>query len=475
MMEIPVFTEINILVVGDIMLDRYYSGDTRRISPEAPVPIVNVDETHFKPGGAGNVALNIRDIGGKVSLLGFVGNDQNGDELLGFLKDAGVHCNIERTDQSRTITKLRVLSRHQQLIRLDFEDGFSDLDNLSLLENYQTALVDTDVVVLSDYGKGTLTDCADFINLARQGGVSVLIDPKGSDYSRYHGATLLTPNRQEFETVVGDCKDQQHLEVKGQVLVDQLELDALLVTQGELGMTLFVAGQKAVHFHTQAREVYDVTGAGDTVISMLASSLAAGLDFTQATTLANTAAGIVVGKLGTATVKVTEIRDFVDQSESDGASILKLPELVNKVLRAQASGETIVLTNGCFDILHPGHLRYLEQAKSLGDRLIVLVNGDESVQRLKGQQRPINSVSTRMEMLSALAFVDWVVVFTGDTPEAEIDLIKPDILVKGGDYQDVSEIVGYDSVIANGGCVKTLSFSRGYSTTETIAKIQNAN
>lgn len=472
-MEIPVFTDSHILVVGDLMLDRYYSGDTRRISPEAPVPVVRVEQMQGRAGGAGNVALNIRELGGSVTVLGFIGNDDTGNELLACLTDAGVHCNVERTNEVRTITKLRVLSRHQQLIRLDFEDDFTALDSQSLLSRYEALLTNIDVVVLSDYGKGTLTDCSEYIRLARQTGISVLVDPKGTDFVRYQGATLLTPNKLEFEAVVGDCADQHQLEQKGQALLAQLALDAMLVTQGELGMTLFVAGQQALHFSTQAREVYDVTGAGDTVISSLAAALAVGLGFSHATALANVAAGIVVGKLGTATVSVDEIRYFLRQNNHNTDSMMTISELISIVQQAKSRGETIVLTNGCFDLLHPGHLRYLKQAKALGDRLIVLINDDESVRRLKGEQRPVNLLSSRMEMLSALACVDWVVAFSGDTPEAEICQIKPDILVKGGDYQNLEEIAGHDCVVGNGGTVKVLQFSEGFSTSKMITKIQS--
>jgi D-beta-D-heptose 7-phosphate kinase/D-beta-D-heptose 1-phosphate adenosyltransferase len=471
-MEIPVFSDSHILVVGDLMLDRYYSGDTRRISPEAPVPVVRVEQTQGKAGGAGNVALNLCELGGAVSVLGFVGNDDTGDELLACLTDAGVHCHVERTNQARTITKLRVLSRHQQLIRLDFEDDFAALDSQPLLFSFQTLLSDVDVVVLSDYGKGTLSDCSEYIRLARQAGVSVLVDPKGTDFLRYQGATLLTPNRLEFEAVVGECVDQHQLEHKGQVLLSQLALDAMLVTQGELGMTLFVTGQNALHFSTQAREVYDVTGAGDTVISTLAATLAAGLEYSHATALANVAAGIVVGKLGTAVVSVDEIQNFLRQNDYSTDSMMTISALCRIVEEAKTRDETIVLTNGCFDLLHPGHLRYLKQAKDLGDRLIVLVNDDQSVQRLKGQQRPINCLSSRMEMLSALACVDWVIVFSGDTPANEICQIKPDILVKGGDYQ-AEDIAGHDCVVENGGSVQVLQFAEGFSTSEMIVKIKN--
>ncbi len=472
-MEIPVFSDSHILVVGDLMLDRYYTGDTKRISPEAPVPVVRVEQMHGQAGGAGNVALNIRALDAKVSVLGFVGKDDTGDELIACMKDAGVNIHVERTDQARTITKLRVLSRHQQLIRLDFEDDFAALNNQSLLSGYQSLLTDVDIVVLSDYGKGTLSDCSEYIRLARQAGVSVLVDPKGTDFLRYQGATMLTPNRLEFEAVVGVCANQTTLEQKGQTLLGDLTLDAMLVTQGELGMTLFIKEHNPLHFSTQAREVYDVTGAGDTVISTLAAMHAAGLDFAHATALANVAAGIVVGKLGTATVSVNEIRNFIHPNNLSTGCMMTISEVCSVVDEAKSRGETIVLTNGCFDLLHPGHLRYLQQAKDLGDRLIILINDDASVRRLKGQQRPINSLSSRIEMLSAMACVDWVIAFSNDTPETEICEIMPDILVKGGDYQAVEQIAGHDCVVNNGGTVKVLQFANGFSSSEMITKIRS--
>ncbi|MCH9698291.1 MAG: bifunctional D-glycero-beta-D-manno-heptose-7-phosphate kinase/D-glycero-beta-D-manno-heptose 1-phosphate adenylyltransferase HldE [Gammaproteobacteria bacterium] len=473
-MTIPEFNGIHVLVVGDLMLDRYYSGQTNRMSPEAPVPIVKVETMQSRAGGAGNVALNIRELEGKVTVLGYLGNDSHGDELLDQLKLAGIDCLVERTEDARTITKLRILSRHQQLIRLDFEDSFINLDKQGLFNRYSSILNEVDVVVLSDYGKGTLSDCNQFIAEARNAGVKVLIDPKGTDFSRYRNATMLTPNLQEFEAVAGQCSSQQDLEHKGQGLVSELNLDALLVTQGEMGMTLFVNQHKPVHFNTEAREVYDVTGAGDTVIAMLASSIAAGLGFAEATELANTAAGIVVGKLGAATVSREEVSRFRNGNKSGKVIMNSITELLAQVAQARQTGQTIAVTNGCFDILHPGHLRYLEQAADLADHLIVLVNNDDSIHRLKGEHRPVNPLAFRMEMLAAMKPVKWILPFDGDTPEPEISEIKPNLLIKGGDYDDVTQIAGYRQVIENGGDVRVLPFIDGYSTTSLISKIRHS-
>jgi D-beta-D-heptose 7-phosphate kinase/D-beta-D-heptose 1-phosphate adenosyltransferase len=472
-MQLPQYTQARVLVVGDLMLDRYWHGNTSRISPEAPVPVVHVKDNEQRAGGAGNVALNIAALGAKVALLGFTGNDEPAAALTELLKQAGVLCLFEALTDYPTITKLRVMSRHQQLIRLDFEDGFQTVDNSSLLHRFHAECLHHDVIVLSDYGKGTLNPVQPFIELARQLNKPVLIDPKGNDFSIYRGASLITPNLSEFEAVVGRCSDQQQLVERGQQLMHQLQLQALLITRGEHGMTLLSHDQPPLHLPTHAREVFDVTGAGDTVISVLAASLAAKTSLAEATQLANVAAGIVVGKLGTATVTPDELQTALQGPRAPHQGVCTLTDCLTERAAAQAAGETIVATNGCFDILHPGHIRYLQQAKTLGDRLIVLVNSDASVQRLKGPERPVNPLAHRMEMLAALGCVDWVVPFEDDTPQAVIDQLLPDILVKGGDYTDISQIAGHASVLANGGEVKILSFIEGHSTTALIQTIRD--
>jgi D-beta-D-heptose 7-phosphate kinase/D-beta-D-heptose 1-phosphate adenosyltransferase len=309
--------------------------------------------------------------------------------------------------------------------------------------------------------------------LAKQLKKPVLVDPKGSDFSIYQQATLITPNLSEFEAVVGRCTDQQQIVERGVNLLSQLELEALLVTRGEHGMTLLTKDQEPLHLPTHAREVFDVTGAGDTVISVLAASLAAKKSLAEATQLANIGAGIVVGKMGTATVNTEELSNALHGPRAHQKGVCSLIELLKERTAAKQNGEKIVATNGCFDILHPGHVRYLQQAKTLGDRLVVLVNSDASVQRLKGPERPVNKLDHRMEMLAALECVDWVVEFEQDTPKEVIDQLLPDILVKGGDYTDITSIAGHESVLANGGEVKILSFIEGHSTTAIIQTIKN--
>lgn len=470
-LSIPQFDQAKVLVVGDVMLDRYWSGPTSRISPEAPVPVVKVSDIEDRAGGAGNVALNIASLNAYAGLLGLVGQDNNAQALADSLTHDRIQTQFSYLKSHPTITKLRVLSRHQQLIRLDFEESFGDVDNSDMLKQYQTLLPDYDVIILSDYGKGALHNVESFIELGRKAGKTVLVDPKGTDFSKYRGASLITPNMAEFEGVVGNCKDEADVVSKGFALLDELDLQALLVTRSEKGMTLFQKNQQPVHLAATAQEVYDVTGAGDTVISVLASALAAGQSYAQATALANTAAALVVAKLGTATVSVAELRQAAKADAVAHDGIVEEEQLKQIIVSAKAEGETLVMTNGCFDILHPGHVSYLKAAKSLGDKLIVAVNTDESVRRLKGPDRPINSTEHRMDVLAGLSSVDYVVPFSEDTPQRLIANLLPNILVKGGDYK-IEDIAGGQEVIANGGEVKVLNFEEGCSTTNIINSIK---
>ncbi|MGH8556907.1 MAG: bifunctional D-glycero-beta-D-manno-heptose-7-phosphate kinase/D-glycero-beta-D-manno-heptose 1-phosphate adenylyltransferase HldE [Methylococcales bacterium] len=471
-MKLPDFSAAKVLVAGDIMLDRYWYGSTSRISPEAPVPVVHVARSEERAGGAGNVALNIASLGAGPSLIGLCGNDESADTLQKLMESARVNCFFHRVPDCKTITKLRVMSRNQQLIRLDFEDGFQGVESDSILETFRNEVKRNNAVVLSDYGKGSLRSVQSFIQLARKAVKPVLVDPKGSDFSIYSGATVITPNLAEFETVVGPCGNSAEIVEKGQRLIRELEVEGLLVTRGEQGMTLLERDAEPFHLPAQAREVYDVTGAGDTVISVLAASLAAGSPFRDSTALANVAAGIVVAKLGTAAISLDELRYALQKQRAHHRGIIGLEQLIETLAVARTNGEKIVATNGCFDILHPGHIAYLQQARNLGDRLIVLANSDESVRRLKGPQRPVNCLQARMAMLAGLECVDWVISFTEDTPETLLCRILPDILVKGGDYKDVTALAGYDCITANGGEVRILDFVEGFSTSEFIRNLR---
>lgn len=469
--EIPNFNQGKILVLGDIMLDRYWRGPTQRISPEAPVPVVTIENNEERPGGAANVALNIASLGGQVTLAGITGKDEAAQILQTHLQAVDIKCEFDKHQDVPTITKLRVMSRNQQLIRLDFEESLAELDKTALTQLVAQQLKQHDLLVLSDYNKGTLSQVQDIISLAKQHQVPVLVDPKGRDFGRYHGATMLTPNMAEFEQVVGACINEADIVRKGQALLDELALDALLITRSEHGMTLLRRDHEEFHLPTQAREVFDVTGAGDTVIATLALAVATNAPLTQASALANIAAGIVVGKLGTSTVSEAELQNELMHGQESGFGVLSEDQLKIAVDLAKARGEKIVMTNGCFDILHAGHVSYLNNARKLGDRLIIAVNGDASVTRLKGPGRPVNMVERRMAVLAGLGAVDWVVSFEQDTPQQIISHLLPNVLVKGGDYQ-VDEIVGGQEVMDAGGEVKVLNFEVGISTTEIINTIR---
>jgi D-beta-D-heptose 7-phosphate kinase/D-beta-D-heptose 1-phosphate adenosyltransferase len=470
---LPEFAQARVLVVGDLMLDRYWIGPTSRISPEAPVPVVRIRKDETRPGGAANVALNVAALGATTALLGVVGEDEAARLLADETRANGIDAHFIASARAPTITKLRVLSRNQQLIRLDFEEPLGEVggfDAAALRARFGEALETHDVVVLSDYGKGTLHDIASLVRAARAQGRRVLIDPKGSDWQRYRGATLLTPNLSEFEAIVGICPSDDELVARGEALCRDLELDALLVTRSEQGMTLLVPGEAPLHVPAAAREVFDVTGAGDTVIATLAAALAAGATLARACVLANAAAGIVVGRLGTATVTRAELQHVLAGPLAQGG-VVDEAALLGAVAAARGAGRRIVMTNGVFDVLHVGHARYLEAARRLGDLLIVAVNDDASVQRLKGPSRPLNRLADRMALLAALRCVDYVVPFTEDTPARLIAAVLPDLLVKGGDYRP-EQIAGFDAVTASGGQVRVLPFHDGYSTTGLIDKAQ---
>ncbi|MDP2490057.1 bifunctional D-glycero-beta-D-manno-heptose-7-phosphate kinase/D-glycero-beta-D-manno-heptose 1-phosphate adenylyltransferase HldE [Vibrio splendidus] len=468
---LPDYSQSGVLIVGDVMLDRYWYGPTGRISPEAPVPVVKVENNEERPGGAANVAMNIASLGGHAHVVGLTGKDEPAEVLKSTLGALKVKCDFVELDDYPTITKLRVMSRGQQLIRLDFEDKFENTDPELVLSRMEQALPNVRSVILSDYAKGALEHVQSFIQKARAAKVPVFIDPKGADLERYRGATLLTPNMAEFELVAGKVKSEEDLIEKGIALIEKYDFEALLVTRSEHGMTLLRKDQAPFHLPTQAKEVYDVTGAGDTVISVLAASVAAGKPLDEACALANAAAGVVVGKLGTSTLSTIELAEAIHGSQDTDYGVISEAALVKAVKRARAKGEKVVMTNGCFDILHAGHVSYMNHAAELGDRLIVAVNTDESVKRLKGPGRPVNPTDRRMAVLAGLGAVDWVVPFSEDTPQRVISEVLPSILVKGGDYKP-EEIAGGEEVIAAGGEVKVLNFEDGCSTTEIIKAIK---
>ena len=458
------------------MLDRFWHGAATRISPEAPVPVVKVVGIDDRPGGAGNVAINLAALGVETTLSGLVGDDEHAKQLRLAVEAKGVRWSVMPCPAD-TIVKLRVLSRNQQLIRMDFEAPLDDYADESFLQYASNLIAEHDVVLLSDYAKGTLINIEAIISACLALKTPVLVDPKGEDFSRYAGATLLTPNLSEFEAVVGACHQENAvISARARDLCDQHGFEAVLVTRSERGMTLQSREGEPLHLPALAREVFDVTGAGDTVISAMAAGLASQDSLENSTRLANVAAGLVVGKVGTATVTREELEDAWLQSEGDvgndlpALGVVTEQEALAAVVRLKAEGQRIVMTNGCFDLLHPGHVTYLRQAAALADVLIVAVNDDVSVARLKGADRPVNGIDSRMSVLAGLRSVSYVIPFAEDTPARLIEAISPDVLVKGGDYA-ISEVAGHEHVLESGGEVVILEFVEGFSTTATINRI----
>jgi len=468
-MAIPDFSQLNIVVAGDLMLDQYWFGPASRISPEAPVPIVRVVRSEARAGGAANVAMNLVSLGVNTTCCGIVGDDGTGMDLKGLLEVEGINAVLAQSERHPTITKLRVLSRNQQLIRLDTEQLYSAADAEAVVKVVAKQLPKNHVCILSDYAKGSLGQVEKLITACRDSDIPVLVDPKGTEFSRYRGATILMPNLAEFEAVAGKAADDADLFSRARSLCVDLQLNALVVTLGERGM-LVVSDDSEIILPARARQVFDVTGAGDTVIAALAAGLGAGLTIEQAAALANLAAGLVVRKIGAASVTPAELNLALHEQGEGGRGLLTREQAVAVASETRARGEKLVMTNGCFDILHKGHVAYLQEAKSRGDRLLVAVNSDASVKRLKGDDRPINPLEDRMAVLAGLASVDWVVPFGEATPAELIEQILPDVLVKGGDYAP-DAIAGGKAVLQNGGTVEVLRFHEGRSTSTIVDTI----
>ena len=469
--SIPDFSSTRVVVAGDVMLDRYLFGSTGRISPEAPVPVVHVQQSDDRPGGAGNVAVNLAALGVTTSLVGVVGKDEAARSLAAILDDRGIDCAFAEAADRPTITKTRVQSRGQQLIRLDEEKAVA-MPGDAVAAALAGALAGAGAVILSDYGKGALTDVQTMIRSCRDAGVPVLVDPKGMDFGKYRGASVITPNQSEFEAVAGVAESDDDLVNRARAMMHEFDLDALLVTRSEKGMLLVEGDGEPLFLSTQAREVFDVTGAGDTVIATLAAAVASGQSLASAAALANLAAGLVVRKIGVATVTPGELSAALHERGQGGRGLVDLDTLLALVAESHDRKERVIMTNGCFDVLHAGHVAYLEEAKSLGDRLIVAVNDDDSVRRLKGESRPVNALEDRMLVLAGLAAVDWVVPFSEDTPAHLIEAVLPDVLVKGGDYQP-EEIAGAREVLQNGGEVRVLAFRDGHSSSRIIDRLRD--
>ena len=461
----------HILVIGDVMLDHYLWGKCERISPEAPVQVVDIQKESIVLGGAGNVVNNLLCLGANVSVLSVVGNDDNGKALLKMLEELGADAKgVVIQEHRKTSKKSRVIASHQQVVRYDSESK-EDITNQceqELLAQCEKNIALVDVVLLSDYGKGVLTNTftCKVIALAKKYQKPLLVDPKGDDYSKYRGATLITPNKKEASIASKiTIKDDESLQRAGNQLKESLDLEYAIITLSEDGMAIF--GKNFEKMPTVAREVYDVTGAGDTVLASLGYALSCGLNIQESASFANSAAAVVVGKLGNVTVTLDEID--IDKNSIKNTVVqnkIKTREEIVCLLRAKKN-QKIVFTNGCFDILHVGHVKYLEIAKTFGDILIVGLNSDNSIRRLKGQNRPINVLEDRACILASLESVSYVIPFEEDTPRELIYSIKPDVLVKGADYKG-KEVVGSDSAKE----VRLVELVEGKSTTTIIERVR---
>jgi D-beta-D-heptose 7-phosphate kinase/D-beta-D-heptose 1-phosphate adenosyltransferase len=467
--------EQRVLVIGDLMLDRYIWGDVERISPEAPVPVVRVAHQSEQPGGAGNVAMNVAAMGAQATLIGFRGDDADGNALEQALVKAAIAPDLISVTSHPTTAKLRVVGGKQQMLRLDTEstEDYPAAACAALIAKIEAAIATSHAVVLSDYAKGALTEevCQRTIQMARRAGVPVLVDPKRRSFARYRGATTICPNLNELSVVSGvSPKDLAALLDAGQILVKDLGLDCLTATMSEKGIALLRADSRFIA-PAVARQVFDVSGAGDTVIATLALALAGGLPMEVAVQLANVAAGIAVSKLGTVPVNHDELlNSLMPEIELQAQEkVLSLDALVARAAAWRSVGQQIVFTNGCFDLLHIGHITLLEQARREGDRLVVAINSDASVSKLKGPSRPIVGERERGRILAALAAVDAVVVFDDPTPLHAIEELRPDVIVKGGDYNE-DTVVGAKEVRSWGGRVKIVPTVAGFSTTKLITK-----
>jgi D-beta-D-heptose 7-phosphate kinase/D-beta-D-heptose 1-phosphate adenosyltransferase len=473
------FASSRVLVVGDVMLDRFIIGSVNRISPEAPVPVLKVEHAYSMLGGAGNVIRNVAALGAIPSFVGVVGNDSEGEEVRALMAEvAGLVRNHLLIEAGRPTTrKIRYLANNHQLLRVDSEVAAPLTAGTvgDLIRAAEEALNSVDVLVLSDYAKGVLSPAtvANVIRAALRANCRVIVDPKTRDFSVYRGASLITPNRDELASATGlSARGDAEIEQACKQVIATCDIEAVLATRSEEGMTLVTREGRVHHLAANAREVFDVSGAGDTVAAVLGAALAAGADLVEAGHLANLAAGIVVGKIGTAVVRPDELIRTVHEEHwvKAESKIVSLEIVLEQVGAWRRAGLRIGFTNGCFDLLHPGHVSLLRQARAACDRLVIGLNNDTSVKRLKGDGRPVQPESTRAVVLASLADVDRVVIFVEDTPLKLIDAIRPDVLVKGADYSR-DTVVGGDIIERYGGRVLLADLVPGHSTTATIKRL----
>lgn len=471
--------EVRVLAVGDLMLDRFVYGAVERISPEAPVPVLRIDREQAMLGGVGNVVRNLRAQSASVCLVALLGRDEAAREIKGLLRDdVEIESHLLEEDDRPTTIKTRYIAGGQQMLRADRErvQPVAGAVEDEIIARAEADLGAAQALVLSDYGKGVLTGrvVRRLIAAARPRGIPVIVDPKGFDYARYGGAGLVTPNRRELTEATGmPAGTDAEVVAAARSLIEHAGIEAVLVTRSQDGMTLLRrdAPDAPLHLPATAREVYDVSGAGDTVVATVSAALAAGVDLESAARLANAAAGIVVGKVGTATASSAELTAAfrARELESGEAKSVTLEDALGQIEAWRKQGLTIGFTNGVFDLLHPGHIALLRQAKAECDRLVVAINSDASVRRLKGESRPIQNDASRALVLGSLSTVDLVVIFAEDTPVALIEALRPDVLVKGGDYS-VERVVGADIVLGYGGRVILADFQEGHSTTRSIER-----
>lgn len=478
------FDGVRILVVGDVMLDHYIAGQVKRISPEAPVPVVSAAKRWSVPGGAANVARNLVRLGVDVAVAGIVGQDAAASDLRAALAAEGIADGLSVSSNRRTTCKTRVLAQGQQLLRLDEEvsDPLGVAEAEALKNQVLALLPGRHAVILSDYAKGVLLESASGCNLcqiiieeARRLGIAVLVDPKGSDWRRYAGAHCVTPNAGEFDAACGLDAGIKLSRPRREELAGELRtrygIERLLITRGPKGMALFAPDEAPVYCRAAVREVADVSGAGDTAIATLAACVGKGLPWAESMHLANAAAGVAVGKMGTAPVSIAELNEAL-REQADNPKLFCVQNLVEKIEEWRRKNETVVFTNGCFDLLHPGHISLIRQSAAQGDHLIVGLNSDASVRRLKGPTRPIQNENSRALLLAALSDVDAIVLFDEDTPFELISALRPDVLVKGSDYT-IDNVVGADVVQQGGGRVYLARLVDGCSTTGIVRKIDN--
>ena len=469
---------VRLLCIGDVMLDHFIYGSVERVSPEAPIPVLKVARESRMLGGAGNVARNATALGANVSLIAIVGDDTPGRDIAQLIKqEVKLNANLVVVPGRPTTVKTRFVANAQQLLRADLEEtaplaGEAEQRLCALIDS---EVQDADVVLVSDYGKGVLSPAvaAHAVKAARKAKTPIVVDTKAGDWSAYRGASLLTPNARELSAAARmPCASDAEVEAAGGKLLADFDLGAIVVTRSERGVTVLERGKAPVHLAAEAREVFDVSGAGDTVLALLALTLGAGGDLGDAAVLANAGAGIVVAKTGTAVVHPDDLQRALRSSEMKSAQdkIMSLDAAADEVGRWRAKGLSVGFTNGCFDLLHPGHISLLTQARATCDRLIVGLNTDASVRRLKGEGRPVNSQMARAVVLAALETVDAVVLFDEETPLKLIEAIKPNVLVKGADYK-LEAVVGADFVISNGGRVVLAELVPGQSTTGVIERM----